>query len=528
VSSETVRSIGVDLAPPFPHREELPAISPVNGRPIGWFPVDSPDRVPERRARLQREAPAWAAVPLAHRRRGLRRLREVLTGRIDELAWSLGREIGRPLVEALGAEILPTIRGLAWLERHSGRALAPERLKPGRVQEWEPYGVIGLLTPWNYPLFLSLPVIAAALVAGNVVLWKPSELAVASSHLIYHLLIEAGLGHAVEMAAGDRAVGAAVIEAGCDKYAVIGSAAMGRELLPRLGRQLKPAVAELSGCDPMLVCADADLEAAASAAVWGRMTGAGQTCMAPKRLFVHASLYTVFLEEVRERLGSLRIGGPTDPRTELGPLRSEELRQSALAAVQDAVRRGAWLVHGGHALPGPGYYLEPALLAGCSDAMRVMREDLLAPVLAVSPVASMDEAVSRANGSPSALTASVWTRDRQRGLALARRLRGGLVSVNDVILPGADPGTPFGGSGDSGYGRTRGAAGLREMVRPRVVDAGPPRWRPRPHLFPYREGTPAVLRAVAALEGASGWRRGRELRELLAAIGGYRRKETEG
>jgi acyl-CoA reductase-like NAD-dependent aldehyde dehydrogenase len=297
----------------------------------------------------------------------------------------------------------------------------------------------------------------------------------------------------------------------------------GRKVLSALGDRLKPAVAELSGVDPMLVCADADLDRAVDAAVWGRLVAAGQTCMAPRRIYIERPAYGAFLDLALARVRALRVGDPRDASTEVGPLRTERLRTEAAAAIAEARSLGARLLWGGEAPDLGGCYLTPALLSGCDERMRVFREDLLAPILAVTPVATMDEAVTRANASPFGLTASVWTRHRARGEALARRLRGGVVSVNEMIVGAADPGTPFGGTADSGYGRTRGAEGLREMVQPRVMEHGAPAFWPRRHQFPYRHGTLPLLRAAIRLCAENGPRRLYSLRALLTAVRRYNR-----
>lgn len=505
-------------------RDELHSVSPVDGSLVGSYRVTAPGEVPLLLRRLRKQQERWRETPVRERVAKLRALRVRMADRAPDLAGILGREAGRPVVESYGAEILPTLNALEWLERNAGRVLAPERLKrwPPRVQEWEPYGVVGLLSPYNYPLFLSVPAIGAALAAGNAVLWKPSELAPGVSKLIHDLLQECGLGQCVQMVVGGPEQGEAVVEAGCDKYVLVGGVETGRRVLSRLGRLLKPAVAELSGVDPMVVCADANLELAADAAVWARIVGAGQTCMGPKRILVERPAYEHFTQLVLQRVRSLRVGEPLDPSTEVGPLRTEKAREHAQHLVQDAVSRGARLLWGGDVPDLGGCYLTPTLLTDCTDAMRLFQEDLLAPVLALSPVDDTEEAVERARGCAFALTASVWTRDRRRGERLARRLPGGVVSINDVILGAADGGTPFGGGGDSGYGRTRGAAGLREMVRPRVLDTGPPERLPRRHYFPYRAGTLEILKGLTALKGAGS--RANALQMLARAVARYGRE----
>jgi acyl-CoA reductase-like NAD-dependent aldehyde dehydrogenase len=229
--------------------------------------------------------------------------------------------------------------------------------------------------------------------------------------------------------------------------------------------------------------------------------------MAPRRLYVEQQVYPRFLELLEREIAAVRVANPLSEGCELGPVRTEALREGAISALAEAASGGAKRMRGGEALPGSGYYLSPALVAGCTDEMRVFQADLMAPVVAVAPIARAESELERVNAHRSGLTASVWTGSRTRGRALAAVLPGGVISINDVLLPAAHPDVPFGGGGDGGYGRMRGAAGLREMVRPRVTDEGPGRNSPRRHLFPYRAGTVDLLRAsVTMASGAPGSR----------------------
>jgi acyl-CoA reductase-like NAD-dependent aldehyde dehydrogenase len=494
---------------------EIVSISPVDGSVVGRFDVSEPADVQRMADGLRAAAPAWAATPLRERLRRLRELREVLAEGADRFANVLACELGKPATEAYGSEILPTLEALRWLESNTGptlRATSLRRFPRRSVMERMPFGVVGALTPWNYPLYLAATSIAWALAAGNTVLWKPSELAPACAGELYSALRWVGLGDAVRLAQGGVATGEAVVSARCDKYVLIGSEATGRRVLARLGEQLRPAVAELSGTDAFLVLADADVERAARSAVWGRCINAGQTCMAPKRILVAQPIYDRFLERVGVHLRRLRVG----PDGEIGPLRTPALRETALDAIAEAVERGARLVEGGRTLPGGGCFLQPTLIADCRDEMRLFREDVFGPVLAVSPAGDGREARRRLADGPRMLTASVWTRDQRAAAELARGLDASVVSVNDVLRPCASPAVPFGGGGESGFGRMRGREGLLEMTRTRVTDFGPPLAWPDFHLYPHPPGTADVLRRIAGLAGPARTRLG-QWKELAAA-----------
>lgn len=486
---------------------------------------------------LRAAGEAWAAQPLRVRLEVLARLRKGLADRADELTQLLAEEIGRPVTEGYAAEILPTLACLRWLERRAGSILAPRVLRrwpARRVQRWEPYGVIGLISPGNYPLFLSVASLGPALAAGNAVLWKPSELAPCLASAVKEILDRSGVGDAVSLVLGGPAAGEAVVDAGCDRVVFIGSSRTGRRVLSRLAEHGTPAVAELSGCDPALVLADANLGETVAALVWARCVGAGQTCLAPRRIYVEEAIYERFLETTDRCLARLRVGDPFDPRTEVGPLRSEVLLRSAEEAIAASVRAGARLVRGGRRAADPSagdrYYLAPTLLADCREDMPVLMDDLAGPVVTVLPVASAAAGLARINARRDGLTASLWTAGRARGTTLAAALPGAIVSVNSVLLPAADPAVPFGGRGASGYGRLRGGAGLLEMVRARVDETPglPGGWNPLgPGRagFPYAAGTLELLRAVTAWSTRPGLHQTHALWQAVRRYQEHRRHE---
>ena len=439
----------------------------------------------------------WAARDIQSRCGVLLRLRDLLAENADSLATAVAREIGKPEQEAWGADVLPCLSALQWLARNAPKVLRERKIAGSRaVQCADSLGVVGVIGTWNYPLFLNLAPIAWALAAGNTIVWKPSELAGDSARMLFGLFEKAGLP--VFPVVGGAEAGRELCAAGCDKIAFTGGGATGRKILASLAEFGTPSVMELSGNDAMLVCADAEVRLAARSAVWGRVCNAGQSCVAPQRIYVHTAIYDEFLASCHNEIEALRAG------TDYGPMRTEAVRIRAHGLVLDALTRGAKLHIGGFCLPEPvGAYYAPTLLSDCDDAMPVMAEDFFGPVLPVCRIADEAEGVRRANASAMGLGASVWSRDGRKANALARSLRVGTVTLNEILLDAADPALPFGGRGASGFGKQRGVAGLDEFVTWKTIAAHGTRGTRR-HLFPYRAATLPILRGIAAMQAAHG------------------------
>jgi acyl-CoA reductase-like NAD-dependent aldehyde dehydrogenase len=484
--------------------------SPVNGEPLGSYPVVEAEAVACTVKTARKAAKTWAAQGAKDRVAALERLRLRLAEDADLLAQIVTEEIGKPLQESYGADLLPSLRALTWLRRNAPRALRSRRIGRHLYQEAQPYGVVGVIGTWNYPLFLNIAPIAWALAAGNAVVWKPSELATGSALALAELFQKEWLP--VFVVTGSGETGRALCEAGCDKIAFTGGVATGRDILKTLAQKGTPSVMELSGNDIMLVLPDTNIFLTAKSAVWGRCCNAGQSCVAPQRIYVLAPVYEAFLEACQREIAALR------PGIDYGPLRTEALRRQTHRLIWAAISQGARLLSGGFALEDrPGYFYAPTLLADCDDAMPVMAHDFFGPVLAVCRVATEAEAVERANASSMALGASIWTRNLTQAQAIAAQLHVGVVSVNNVLLDAANPALPFGGLRASGFGKQRGGAGLEEFVQWKAVATHSVRGNRR-HLFPYREATLPILRGVAALQAARSisakWR---ALRALVAA-----------
>ena len=424
--------------------------------------------------------PAWAELGLRQRIAVLGKFQALLHAKKSEIATAITREMGKPLAEALVTEVLVVLDAARFLIDNAWKLLRDEpiphgnlvtKLKSGRLVR-EPHGVIGIISPWNYPFSIPATETLAALVAGNTVVLKPSELTPGVALEFYSLLHAAGVPTAVfQVVVGEGDVGAALLQAPIDKLVFTGSVTTGKRIAAAAAQRLLPVVLELGGKDPMLVLDDADVEVASSAAVWGAFVNAGQACLSVERCYVHRSLYEAFATACAEKTKRLRVGNGMDSHTDVGPMIQERQVRIVEAHIEDAKAQGARVLAGGKRLPelGPNFYA-PTVLADVTQGMRIMREETFGPVLPIMACADDHEAVRLANDSEYGLAASIWTRDAKRGERLARRIHAGTVMVNDVISCFGISEAPHGGVKASGVGRTHGRFGLDEMVRVKYLD----------------------------------------------------------
>ena len=459
---------------------EIVSYDPATGEEVGRVPSRSAEEVRAAVARAREAQKGWGARGYRERAAVVMRAREIVLAEVDEIARLVAREAGKPAAEATAMELVPSLDLMRHFARETERLLRPQRIPIGQYElmgrrsrlVFRPVGVVGIISPWNFPWATPLGEVVMALMAGNTVVLKPSELTPLVAVKIGDVLRRAGLpAGALEIVTGDGRTGAALVEAGVDKIMFTGSVATGRRVAETAARNLVPCVLELGGKDPMIVLEDADLAAAARAAVWGAFANCGQACASVERCYVHESVAEKFTERVVAHVRALRQGpGSGDEGScDVGAMASERQREIVEEHVRDAVARGAQVLAGGARGREGGYFMQPTVLSNVDHTMEAMREETFGPLLPIMTFQTEDEAIGLANDSPYGLTASVWTRDTRRGERVAEQIEAGTVMVNEVLYTHGIAQTPWGGVKLSGIGSTHGRSGLLELVHAKHV-----------------------------------------------------------
>ncbi len=462
----------------------LETVNPATGEVLATFPVHGRREVDAAVAAAREAAGYWAGLGWDGRRVRLMAWKSYLVRYMGRLAELMHEETGKPLDDAR-LEIILAVLHINWAARHAKRVLRPRRVRSGLFSihqsstvEYQPLGVIGVIGPWNYPVFTPVGSIAYALAAGNAVVFKPSELTPATGAWLVQSFGEALklFGNPVpvlQLVTGPGSTGEALARSGVAKIAFTGSTVTARKVMAAAADTLTPVLAECGGKDALLVAADADLDAAADAAAWGAMSNAGQTCVGIERVYVADAVYHSFLERLTEKVSGLRPG--SDSEASYGPMTLPSQTEVVAKHLADALARGGRPVVGGQdAVAAP--YVRPVILADVPETSAAVTDETFGPTVTVTPVVNMAEAVSYANAGRYGLGSAVFARDRRAGMNAARSLRSGMTSVNSVIGFAVVPALPFGGVGESGFGRIHGADGLREFSRAKAITRQ--RWRP--------------------------------------------------
>jgi succinate-semialdehyde dehydrogenase/glutarate-semialdehyde dehydrogenase len=416
-------------------------------------------------------APDWRDQPLAERAELLRRVSRVLQARRDELANLATLEMGKLKAEAR-AEIEKCASACDYYAEHAEAFLADEVIATDAADSrvvYQPLGTVLAVMPWNFPFWQAIRCAAPALAAGNTVLLKHASNVPQCALAIEQVFADAGCPEGVfrTLLIGSDTVDTVIEDPRVHAVSLTGSDKAGRAVAAAAGGQLKKCVLELGGSDAFIVLADADLDAAVAQGLKSRFQNAGQSCIAAKRFLLHADIADEYLERFVAGAAALVPGDPSADETTLGPMARADLRDELHAQVEDAVERGAQVLTGGHPLDGPGAFYAPTVLDGIAPDMRAWGEELFGPVASVMRVEDAEHALVIANGSPFGLGGCVWTRDLERGAALARRLECGAAFVNGMVK--SDPRVPFGGVKDSGYGRELSRHGLLEFVNAKTL-----------------------------------------------------------
>lgn len=465
-------------------RPEIPFINPATGEQFGSVPEASTEEIAAARREMAAAAAIWSARPVEERVRILRKLQEVIIDSLDEITAVINKDHGKSRQEAL-IELFMTLEKLHLYYNNAPEWLARRNVPRGLTfllslsrryyTEAMPFGVVGVIGPWNYPFELVVPAVCSALLAGNTVLVKPSEVAAATGVMIENLFKRVPeLSPFVRFLHGGPDVGAALVQAQPDLIFLTGSVSTGQKVAQAAAERMIPFLCELGGKDPMIVLDDADVEAAARWCVWGGAAfNTGQSCVAVERVYVVKEVYDHFLEAVIAEAKKQSIGYTAEKQNfyNIGPLTFQRQIQIIQDHLQDALEKGARIAYGGKI---DGMFMEPTVMVDLDHTMRLMKEETFGPVIPIMKVDDETHAIQLANDCKFGLGAYVWSRNEDRAQRVAQQLEVGVVNINDVLVNYAVPDLPFGGVKLSGNARTHGREEVMQFTQPRSWSVGPP------------------------------------------------------
>lgn len=455
--------------------------NPATGEVIGYSPLTSPAELPGMVASAREAQSEWQSLPVNARSRKLRPILRYLVEHADEIVDTIHKDTGKTRTDALATEVLSAAIATDYYTKKAGKFLRPKSIPSGNILlsykrstiYRQPFGVVGIISPWNYPFTIPVHEIILALVSGNAVLLKTATQTQMVGRLIEKAILSAeipdNLFQYVNMSGRDA--GSGFLENGVDKLFFTGSVAVGKILMKQAAATLTPLSLELGGNDAMIICEDADLERATSGALWAGIQNTGQSCGGAERVYVHQSVYEDFLTLIQPKVESLRMGIDTDGHIEIGAMTTQEQVKIVRDHVDKAVRNGA-KVYAQSYVPDAlrdKQFVPAMILTDVNHDMILMREETFGPVLGVMPYTDIEEAIALANDSHLGLTGSVWSRDRKKAERIGKKIQAGVIMINDHLMSHGMAETPWGGFKQSGIGRTHGEIGFEEMTQPQVI-----------------------------------------------------------
>jgi succinate-semialdehyde dehydrogenase/glutarate-semialdehyde dehydrogenase len=441
--------------------------------------------------------PGWSHTPVEDRQKLLARWLEIMLDERDELAKLVSMEGGKPVSEARLVDVFPGLESLAYYSKNIHKMLAFRAVKPNQIlfRHWQagyrfdPLGVLGVITPWNYPVTIPMGEIVPAIGAGNTVVFKPASATTLIGLKLGDMARRAGLPPGVlnTVALPGSVTDALLDHPDVAKILFTGSVEIGRHVGRRCAERIVPAQLELGGKDAAVVAADANIERTARGVVWAAFENTGQTCASVERVYAERPIFDRLLSRIVELTNEIKVGDPSLPDTDMGPLTTKGQFDIVAKQVADALEGGARALTGGAPIDGPGFFYPPTVLVDVTDDMEIMREETFGPVMPVFPVDSLDEGIRRANDSAFGLTASGWTRSKATAARLQRELDAGTVTINDHLVSAGEATGSWGGVRDSGIGRTHGQFGLYNLVNIKYVIRDPGTDQAMPWYYPYDE-----------------------------------------